>query len=338
MTRSLITGASGFVGSHLARRLSKQGWDVRCLVRASSRTEQLASLGVELVQGSLADGESLDRAVHGVDVVFHLAGRTAAYRAEEFVRDNVDGTRAVVTACASAATSPTVVFVSSLAAGGPGTLESPRLEGDDRPPVSAYGRSKLAAEAAAREAAAGRVPLSIVRPPMVFGQGDRASLQLFRSVRMLRIHAVPGLGKFSLSLIHASDLCDALERVALHGERAASQGDEGNAGAGVYYVAGDRPVTYAELGKLAGRAAGWRVAATPAPRALFWFAGTVGEVMARVRRRPGLINFDKIRESMAAGWVCSDEKIRAQLGYRPAAPLETRLAETVAWYRAHGWL
>jgi nucleoside-diphosphate-sugar epimerase len=339
MPRALITGASGFVGSNLAAWLCSRGWDVRCLVRTSSRTERLSSLDVELVRGSLDDADSLSAAVRGVDVVFHLAGRVAAHRAAEFVRDNVEGTRAVANACASQSRPPTLAFVSSLAAGGPGTLQAPRRETDIEQPVSAYGRSKLAAEAAAAEWAAG-VPLSIVRPPMVFGQGDRASLQLFRSMKFLPIHPTPGLRRFPISLVHVTDLCDALERVALSGERVAAldNGAAAVAGRGKYYVAGDRAITYGELGRLAGQAAGWAVAALPTPRPFFWLAGAVGEAVGRIRGRPGIINLDKIRESMATGWVCSDEKIRRSLGYRPTATLEERFAETVAWYREQRWL
>jgi nucleoside-diphosphate-sugar epimerase len=336
MQRALITGASGFVGSNLARRLCDDGWDVRCLVRPSSRTALLAALGVELATGSLDDTASLHAAARDVNVVFHLAGRTAAYRASEFDRDNVDGTRAVATACAEQERPPTLVFVSSLAAGGPGTFKRPRCETDPDLPISAYGRSKLAAEDAAT-AARGQAPLSIVRPPMVFGQGDRASLQLFRSMKFVPIHPVPGLRKFALSLVHVTDLCDALVRVAERGERVPAA-SEAPAGAGRYYVQADRAITYAQLGHVASRAAGWAVASVPTPRPVFWFAGAVGEVMGRVRRRPSLINFDKVRESMAPGWVCCDDKIRDQLGYKPAATLEQRFAETVEWYRVHGWL
>jgi nucleoside-diphosphate-sugar epimerase len=337
MQRALITGGSGFVGSNLARRLCAEGWQVRCLVRASSRTALLASLGADLVSGALDDAASLSIAARDVDVVFHLAGRTAAYRASEFDRDNVEGTRRVAQACAEQQRPPTFVFVSSLAAGGPGTFKRPRRETDPDQPVSAYGRSKLAAEGAAIEAR-GDAPLSIVRPPMVFGQGDRASLQLFRSMKFVPIHPVPGLRKFPLSLIHVTDLCDALVRVADRGERVTVGSTAPPQGAGRYYVQGDRAVSYAELGRVASHAAGWAVATMPTPRPVFWFAGAVGEVMGRVRRRPALVNFDKVRETMAPGWVCSDEKIRSELGYAPGATLEQRFAETVQWYRVHGWL
>jgi nucleoside-diphosphate-sugar epimerase len=338
MPRCLITGASGFVGSNLARVLCREGWDVRCLVRASSRLDQLEPLGVELARGSLDDPASLNAAAAGVDVVFHLAGRTAALRKSDYMIDNVEGTRRVAEACAAQSNPPVLLMVSSLAAGGPGTLQSPRRETDSERPVSAYGRSKLAAEQAAI-AAGHDVPVSIVRPPMVFGQADRASFQMFRSMRFLPVHPSPGFRRFPISLVHVVDLCDAMVRIAMRGERVNANGSTAtDASQGKYYVAADRNVTYGELGQLAAKAAGWTVAPLPLPRPIFWVAGSLGEIMGRIRKRPALVNFDKVREACAPGWVCSDEKIRTELGYRPAATLEERFAETVAWYRQHGWL
>lgn len=336
-SRCLITGASGFVGSNLTRRLRREGWGVRCLVRATSQLDQIEALGCEIVRGSLDDAASLSAAVAGVDVVFHLAGRTAALRESEFTRDNVEGTRVLAAACANQPNPPVLVLVSSLAAGGPGTLKSPRRETDPEQPVSAYGRSKLGAERAA--VAVGNVPVSIVRPPMVFGQADRASLQIFRSMRFLPVHLTPGLRRFPVSLVHVSDLCNALLRVATHGERADSNGSGAlNSSRGKYYVAADRNITYGELGRLASHAAGWTVATLPMPTPIFWIAGALGEIVGHVRKRAAVVNFDKIREATAPGWICSDEKIRGELGYQPSATLEQHFAETVAWYREHGWL
>lgn len=340
MIRCLITGASGFVGSNLAAHALGQGWQVRCLVRESSRIEQLEPLGVELALGHLHDAASLQAACTDVDVVFHVAGRVAALREAQYAYDNVEGSRRVAEACAIQPRPPVLVMVSSLAAGGTGTPQAPRRESDLDQPVSAYGRSKLAAEAAII-AAAGEAPVSIVRPPMVFGQGDRASLQIFRGMKVLPVHPSPGLRRFPVSLVHVADLCDALVRVALHGERVPSRVETpgaANAGQGKYHVAGDRDISYVEMGQLAARAAGWVVAPLPLPKPIFWLAGTFGEVVGRIRGRPSIINFDKVREAMARGWVCSDEKIRRELGYQPAATLEDRFADTVAWYRAHGWL
>ena len=333
MSRCLVTGASGFVGSNLTAALRQQGRDVRCLVRPSSDVRRLTPLDVEIVQAQLDDADALRRALHSVDVIFHVAGLTTALDASHFTRVNVDLSRRLAELCAQCDQPPTLVFVSSLAAGGPGTAESPRRETDQESPVSAYGRSKLAAE---RELArvSDRVPVSIVRPPIIFGPADRASLSLYRTIRISRLHPLPGFRQFSVSLIHVADLCDGLSRVADRGNRVAPEDRQ----RGTYYVAADRSVSYPEFGRLAGRAAGWTTVPLPLPKTVFWIVGGMGELFGRVRQQATILNFDKIREAMAPGWVCSDEKIRAELDYRPAAPLEQRFAETVAWYRNQGWL
>jgi nucleoside-diphosphate-sugar epimerase len=338
MSRCLITGASGFVGSNLAQRLSRDGWEVRCLLRANSRVELLGDLPFERAEGSLSDPDSLRRAVQGVDYVFHVAGRTAAFKPSQYFEDNVEGTRRLAEACSAQSTPPGLLMVSSLAAGGTGTIKAPRSEAQPELPVSTYGRSKLAAEQMLATYA-DRLPISIVRPPMVFGAADRAGLQLYLTLRKLPLHLSPGMRRFPVSLVHAGDLCDAIIRVAARGERLPAPGDgQTNVSHGKYYVAAERNVSYGEMGQLAARAAGWRVATIPLPTPIFWIAGAIGEAVGRRRGRAALINFDKVREATARGWVCSDEKIRRTLGYQPAATLEKQFADTVAWYRERGWL
>lgn len=338
MPRSLVTGATGFVGANLAEHLRHRGWEVRCLVRDLQRAADLQQPGVELTVGRLDDFDSLVRGVENVDVVFHVAGRVQALTERQFTTDNVDGTRNVARACAAASRPPTLVFISSLAAAGPSRLGQPRREGDEDQPISAYGKSKLSAERAAASLA-DEVPLSIIRPPIIFGQRDRSSLKLFRSISFSRVHAVPGLREFPVSLVHVSDLCDALVRIAERGERVVpSDNGRPDTAAATYYVAAERTVTYSDLGRLVAQAIGCRVAVAPVPKFMFWLVGSVVEVVGRVRGQPGFLNLDKIREAVAPGWECSDEKLRQQLGYQPGASLEDRFAETAAWYREQGWL
>ncbi|BBO30539.1 NAD-dependent epimerase/dehydratase family protein [Lacipirellula parvula] len=338
MSRCLITGASGFVGSNLAQRLIRDGWEVRCLLRPTSRVEFLGNLPFERFEGGLSDADSLRRAVRGVDYVFHVAGRTAAFKPSQYFEDNVEGTRRLAEACAAQPTPPGLLMVSSLAAGGTGTMKAPRTEAEPERPVSNYGRSKLAAEQMLATYA-DRLAVSIVRPPMVFGRADRAGLHLYRTLRKLPLHLSPGVRRFPVSLIYAADLCDAIIRIAARGERLPTLANgQPNASQGKYYVAAERDVTYGEMGRLAARAADLRVATIPMPTPIFWVAGAIGETVGRVRGRAALINFDKVREATARGWVCSDEKIRTTLGYRPAATLEEQFADTVAWYREHKWL
>ncbi len=341
MPHMLVTGATGFVGSNLVAYLRKQDHPVRCLVRDKARSASLEKLGAELALGSLDDQQSLKRAVAETDVVFHLAGRIQALSKNEFIKDNAEGTRRVAEACAAQANPPVMVLVSSMAAGGPSLPGTPRQESDADRPVSDYGRSKLAAEHAAIGLSS-EVPLSILRPPIIFGPADRASLTLFKGVKSLRLHLVPGFRKFPVSIVHVADLCDALVRIAERGERV-ERADAANNGSSVcsqgkYYIAAERTIKYGELGTLAGQAIGRSALVLPLPKSIFWLMGCAVEIFGQIRRRPAVLSIDKIREAVAPAWECSDEKLRRELDYCPAFPLEQRFAETAAWYREHGWL
>lgn len=334
MPRTLITGATGFVGSNLAAHLCQHNWDVRCLVRKLSRAAKLEQLEAELALGSLDDTESIGAAMAGVDVVFHVAGRIRALNEKQLFEDNIQATRHVVEACADQSTPPVVVIVSSIAAGGPSKPGNPRIETDVDRPISAYGRSKFEAERVAASMAT-EVPISVIRPPIIFGPGDPASLAIFRGIQRFRLHPTPGWKELPISLVYVDDLCDAMVRIAEQGKRVLSST---NSSEGVYYVAAERTATYRELGKLAARALGCRVLAPRVPMSLLWLIGGAAEVVGQIRRKPGVLNLDKVREAAARGWECSDEKLRQELGYCPSESLEQQFAKTAVWYREQGWL
>jgi dihydroflavonol-4-reductase len=291
-------------------------------------------LGVKLVSGDVGIPESLAAAVDCVDCVYHLAGRTHAWSREEFLQANQQGTENLIQACARRENQPTVVVVSSLAAAGPAAASSPKREHEPDSPVSHYGHSKLAGEQAARKFA-GQLPISIVRPPVVFGPGDRDGLVMFRGIRRMGMHVVLRGHELPLSLISSSDLATALLLVGERGERLAPEGEKGQ---GVYYAADPQVVPYAAMGRLVAEAMERRVRILKLRKWAFAAAASWGEVAGRIRRKPALVGFDKLREATACGWVCSAEKIQKQLGFAPAMTLDERYRETVEWYRAEGWL
>lgn len=336
MKRALVTGATGFIGFHVAQALAASGVEVRCLVRRSSNVRALEALGVRLVTGDLGDPASLGAALDGADTVLHLASLLKMPWKPEFRTVNIGGTEALARAAAARDRPPVLVVVSSLAAAGPSAAGCAHTEDDPPRPISLYGRMKLDAERAAA-AFARDLPLSIVRPPMVFGEGDRYGLALFRSVDR-GLHVLPSRQDPQLSLVHAMDLAAALLLIAERGERADGLSSDGPRGRGVYYVADEARLSYGALGGVIAQAM-----EVPAPRVVAlpsWAGGLAagaGELWARVRDRPTILNRDKHREATAGSWTCNPAKVRSDLGFQPGALME-RLAQTARAYRAAGWL
>jgi nucleoside-diphosphate-sugar epimerase len=333
----LVTGASGFIGRHLVRRLIECGRRVFCLVRATSNADELRSVGAQIVTGDVTVRADMDRvlAASQPQIVFHLAGLLKALHPADFLRVNAGGVESVAAACADRDEPPVLVVVSSLAAAGPCTEDRPRVESEISSPVSDYGRSKLAAEQTAALYAA-TVPISIVRPPIVFGAGDRAVLEMFRPIARWGLHIVPGCSPRRFSLIHVADLVEGLLLVSDKGER---MSPEIAPGRGVYFIATDDHPTYAQLGEAIAAALGKnRVTVVNLPGPLVRCIGLCGDAITWIRRRPTWINSDKMTEALAGSWMCSSAKAHADLGWHPAAPLADRLKETAHGYRQAGWL
>ncbi len=338
MAKVLVTGAGGFIGTHLVAALTSRGDEVTCLVRKSTRVGPLRRLGARLIHGDVTDRDSLPPAVAGQHVVYHLAGRTQALGARQFYRVNRWGVANVAQLCAGRTTPPVLISVSSLAAVGPATDGAPKTEADRPAPVSHYGRSKRAGERVA-EAFADRVPTTIVRPPIVLGEYDRMGLSLFQSIARFGVHLSPGLARPRFSLIHADDLAELLILAAERGRRLPAGRSESNGPEGYYFAACEQNPLYSELGRMVSKALGrhW-VMVLPTAAPVVWTAAMAGEVVSRVRRSPLFVNVDKAREITAGSWLCSARAAAEQLGFRVAAPLPDRLRQTAEWYRREKWL
>lgn len=325
-SRVLITGGTGFIGSHLLDTLCAQGAQVRALVRRTSNISCPSAVGVEWVREGLHDVRALAHAVQGVDTVFHLAAATRARNETEYYRVNGEGTRALVEAIRAARPRPRrLVYVSSLAVSGPARDGLP-VEPDAVPhPISAYGRSKLVGEQACL-AAAGEFEVVVVRAPAVYGPRDR---DLYRYFQLATWGVLPvPLGTDRLiQLIHVTDLVEALIRAAALPRVA-----------GIYHVAEPRAYAWSEILRLVVQVVGRPVREVHVPEWVVRAAATLSEWGATAVGRATIFNRDKVREIFAQGWLCETETAKRDLGFEACIPLSIGLAKTAEWYRENGWL
>jgi nucleoside-diphosphate-sugar epimerase len=325
---AFVTGGTGFVGSHLVEALLERGYaEVRCLVRSDPRW--LEKLDVRRIRGSLDDELVLERALRGVDFVYHVAGLTRATGLEPLVRSNVLGTLKLMRAVERANPGVRKVLVtSSLAA--VGTAET-RVADETTPmrPISLYGESKAQMERALeKENWFERIPTVIVRPPAVYGPRESDILTFFKSVSRGFCPVVGSGTRPEISLVHVSDLVSGM---ILAAESPTSDGE-------LYYLGSEDFYSWHAVRDAAANVMGRRIVTVHVPPVAVPLIGSAAEWYGRLTRTYPALNREKAREILDAVKMCSVEKAMSGLGFRQRVDLETGVAETIEWYRQHGML
>lgn len=330
---TLVTGGTGFVGSHLVERLVERGDEVRAVIRPGRTAPKwLIHPRISLVQVNLVDRNALAATLDGVETVYHVAGAIKATSAEAFHQANAETTRSLLAAARGKGTIRRFVLVSSQAVAGPSQphpeapgLHVPVTEDDGYAPLSTYGQSKLAAEVIARRFRED-VPLTIVRPTTVYGPRDSASLPFFQLARFgLRL----GLAEHRvISLVHIADLLDGL---LLAGEREVPSGRS-------YFLSGPEDASLRELMAVIGRVSARPGIWIPAPDRVVRAAGDIAGMFSALTGRAEVFGPEKAQEIIAPGWRCDISRARRELGYNPRVLLTDGIAQTAAWYRERGWV
>ncbi len=324
----LVTGATGFLGSHIAEQLARDGHAVRVLARRTSDRSFLRGIEVEEALGDVTQPDTLPAAVEGVDAVVHAAGLVKARSAAEFEAVNAGGTANLLSALEPADHIRRFVLISSLAAHGPSEDGRPRPVGAEPAPVTAYGRSKLQAEELVRSWAGNGRSVAIIRPPVIYGPRDRELLPFFKLARR-RLAFLLGDGANSISLVYVEDAARAAVLATAASDEAPC----------VTYTLDDGAVyTWRELLAAVERAVGRKTLRVPSPPWAFSAAALVSEAYGRLRGRAVIFTRDKVREMRQRYWVCSHEEISRDLGWQPQVGLSEGIPLTAAWYRQHRWL
>jgi nucleoside-diphosphate-sugar epimerase len=327
---AVITGSSGFIGSHLVETLLARGAMVRALVRPETRSTA-RDPRVEYHTADLLDDRSVRQNPVWKDAthVYHVAGVTKRRTLAEFRHGNVVPVANILAALADGrgARLQRVVLVSSQAAAGPAqALDHPVTENDPPHPIEAYGRSKLEAEQVATRYGES-LPVTIVRPSAVYGPRDVDFLNVFKqATNRVAVFAAPA--DQLMSIVHVQDLVRAIV-MASESPRARGR---------TYFVGSDAPVSWRSLYALIAALASSTFRGVQLPQSLLHVAGHAGNALGRITGRPVLLNTNKVSLAAPNWWVCDSQRAHDELGWHPEISLQNGLRETYNWYRQAGLL
>jgi len=311
--RIAMTGVTGFVGSHAVRQLAARGHEIRALVRDRSRLSKKFPESATVVEGALDDRPALEKLVNKADVVVHVAGAIKAVDASEFMKINADGTRSVIEA-ANHGGVKRFVHVSSLAA--------------REPALSAYCASKAEAEVVVAGSVGG-MDWICIRPPAVYGPGDRATLPLVQ--QLSRRHSIlTGSQEQRVCLLHVDDLARGLVAAS-----------EGLIAPGKIYEADDgttQGYSWRDLAVAAGQTLGFTPRIHLLPRTVVQMAGLAGGVLAKATGKAQILTAGKARELYHPDWVLKGTRLDQTGQWKPRIRFDEGFASTLRWYRTHGWL
>mgnify|MGYP001595472447 FL=1 len=323
--KALITGASGFIGSHLAEELSKRGYEVICLVRKTSDLKWLSGLDIKLINGDCSDKDSLNNCVKGYDYVFHLAGLTKTNCKEDFYSVNTKGTENLIEAVVKNNSEvKRFVYLSSLSAFGPKVNANLPNEKDNPLPVSDYGKSKLRAEKAVL-GYSDRIPISILRPSAVYGPRDK---ELFLFFKLIKRGIMPYWGDGQTSLVYVDDLINA---IILSAEKESAVGK-------TYFISDGMVYSNNEIINEIASALNVKVFMIKLPKPILLPIGFLSDGISKIIGTSTMINRDKIKELMYPDWVCDIARARNDLGFQPKVGIEKGIRWTADWYKIHRWL
>ncbi len=310
----------------MVEALTRQKKKVKLLVRSSSRLIFKRTANLELCEGDVTDKPSVEKAMRGVETVYHLAGLLRGANYADYEKVNVDGTRNICEAFARQKKKNRLIYVSSLSAAGPSEKNGALTEEMAPRPVSFYGQTKLGGEEVVRSYRR-RMKIVILRPGAVYGPREKDILEYFKMVRQGWV-LIPGKGSLEVSFVYVADLVQA---ILLAGKSPKAPGN-------TFFVSDGKSYTWEDYSAVIGKALHRPFRVLHVPMVLVKGTGYLADLKARLTGKASIVSTDKIKEAPGPGWVCSNEKIVRKLGFRPRYDIEQGIRQSVDFYLKAGWI
>ncbi|MEG8947180.1 NAD-dependent epimerase/dehydratase family protein [Rosettibacter firmus] len=324
---SVVTGASGFVGSHMVDYLLSKGHTVKCILRKTSSTRWLKDKPVEIFYTGLFEKEKLKEILKDADYLFHIAGIVKAKEPEEYFKGNVETTRTLLEALSEIENKiKKVVIVSSQTACGPSLDGKPCTEETPEHPITTYGRSKLAEEQLAKSFM-NKLPITIVRLPAVYGERDTEIYQVFKVYKM-GIMTLVGFDEKKLNLSHVDDVVNGIYLAAI------SENSKGQ----TYFIASEKIYSWLEISDAIEKAFGKKAIIIRIPHLIVYTVAAFAEFFAMFSSKAATFNLEKAKDFVQKEWTCDVSKAKKELGYKQNVSLEEGIRRTVEWYKKMNWL
>ena len=324
---AVVTGANGFVGSHLVDLLLKKELIVRCITRKTSDLRWLKDKPVEIFDGGLFDKENLRMAFKNASFIYHVAGVVKAKTPEGYFNGNVEATRTMLeVASESSAVIEKFLIVGSQTTTGPSYDGKPVNEETECKPLTTYGRSKKEQEEVALSYS-NKLPVTICRAPAVFGERDTEIFIYFQTFNK-GLTTLIGFDKKVLSLIHVADLVEGLYLTATSDK---STGE-------IYFISSEKYYTWDEIGEVTAKALGKKALRIRIPHFIVFTIAAIAEFFAMFSKKPATLNIEKAKDLTQNAWICDTTKAVNQLGFRQKISIEEGIKRSCVWYKEMKWI
>ena len=324
---ALVTGANGFVGSHLVDQLLSQGLRVRCLVRKSSNLKWLDEKNVEFFDSGLFDKDGLRKAFKDVNYIYHVAGVVKSKTKEGYFRGNVETTKNLLeVALENASTVKRFLVVSSQTVSGPSLEGKPVNEESECEPITTYGRSKLEEERLVLSYK-DKLPITICRAPAVYGERDTEIFIYFQTFSK-GLTTTIGFNRKELSLIHAIDLAEGFYLASMS-EKAKGE---------IYFISSEKFYTWQEINSITSKILNKKPIIVKVPHFLVYTIAAVAQFFAMFSSKPATLNIEKAKDITQQYWTCDTSKAMRDFGYKQKISIEEGIKRTCDWYKQMKWI